>query len=349
MKKSLLALAVLGSFSGLASAQSSVTLFGIVDVNARYIKNGGLDRYLVGTDGNASSRLGVRGVEDLGGGLKAGFWLESQVNPDMGTSNQPDTGVTAAFNTTGRFWHRRATVSLIGGFGEVRLGRDQTPTWTAFADFDVFGTVGVGDAGRTFTLPGTVVVDTRVRTDNAVSYFLPALGGLYGQLTVVPGEGTLGKKYMGGRVGYLAGPLNVTGAYGQTEATTAEDYKVAVVSGSYDFGGFKLLASYMQTKLDLPASIKDTHLTVGGSVKVGAGTIKASYSRTDGKESIATRDANQFAVGYVHDLSKRTAVYGTAAHIKNKGSANFTVQGGGPALAAGGKSSGLDLGIRHSF
>ena len=73
MKKSLLALAVLGAFAGAASAQSSVTLFGIVDVNARYVKTGDVKIKSLGTDGINSSRLGFRGVEDLGGGLKAGF------------------------------------------------------------------------------------------------------------------------------------------------------------------------------------------------------------------------------------------------------------------------------------
>ena len=78
MKKSLLALAVLGAFAGVASAQSSVTLFGIVDVNAKYVKNDGSSRRVsLSTDGINSSRLGFRGVEDLGGGLKASFVLES--------------------------------------------------------------------------------------------------------------------------------------------------------------------------------------------------------------------------------------------------------------------------------
>src|SRR5690349_21044336 len=117
MKKSLLALAVLGAFAGVASAQSSVTLFGIVDVNLRYVKNGD-DRAQkqLGTDGINSSRLGFRGVEDLGGGLKAGFWIEGAISPDVGTSG-------------GQTWQRRSTVSLLGNFGEVRLGRDYTPTF----------------------------------------------------------------------------------------------------------------------------------------------------------------------------------------------------------------------------
>ncbi|HWH83426.1 MAG TPA: porin, partial [Burkholderiaceae bacterium] len=111
MKKSLLALAVLGAFAGVASAQSSVTLYGTLDVNGRYVKADGQSRSLTqSTDGINSSQLGFRGIEDLGGGLKAGFVLLAGVNPDSGTTNS-------------KFFNRRSTVSLMGGFGEVRLGR----------------------------------------------------------------------------------------------------------------------------------------------------------------------------------------------------------------------------------
>ena len=101
MKRILTVLALNGAASSGASAQSSVTLFGVVDVGVRQVDNGGVRQSQLSTDGLSSSRLGFRGVEDLGGGLKAGFWLESQVNADTGTTN------------ASRFWHRRSTVSLI--------------------------------------------------------------------------------------------------------------------------------------------------------------------------------------------------------------------------------------------
>ena len=130
MKKSLLALAVLGAFAGVASAQSSVTLFGTVDLNARYVKNdGSIKRVSLSQDGINSSQLGFRGVEDLGGGLKASFILLAGVNADTGTTNT-------------KFFNRRATVSLLGGFGEVRLGRDYTPTFWNNTIFDAFGKIG---------------------------------------------------------------------------------------------------------------------------------------------------------------------------------------------------------------
>ena len=122
MKKSLLALAVLGAFAGVASAQSSVTLQGTIDVNARYVKNDGVDRRLsMGNNGINAGQLVFSGNEDLGGGLVASFQLNSGISADSGNSSAEDG--------SGKFFNRRSTVSLSGGFGEVRLGRDYTPTY----------------------------------------------------------------------------------------------------------------------------------------------------------------------------------------------------------------------------
>lgn len=342
MKKSLIALAVLGTCSGMAAAQSSVTLFGIADVGVQYVKNDDAKQFRLASGGNATSRFGVRGVEDLGGGLKAGFWLESHVNFDDGS-----------INSSGKFWHRRSTASLMGGFGEIRLGRDLLPTWTALYDYDPFGTVGVGDRGRMFAVLGDVA--TKNRGDNVVSYLTPStLGGLYGQLSLGAGEGTLGNKYIGGRIGYKAGPIDITGAYGTTEATPDDDYKLAIVSGSYDFGFAKFSLTYQQTEL---ADAKDKLAGVGVWVPVGAGVIKAAYTKINGNGTNQHGDADQLALGYQHNLSKRTALYTTVAYIKNKDGANignYSVAGltdgnGNIAMTPGEKSMGFDLGIRHSF
>src|SRR4051794_28128398 len=115
--KKIATLAVFAAVSASASAQSNVTLFGVLDVNARYVKNDDLKLKSLAGNGLNTSRLGVRGTEDLGDGLKAGFWLETGLNVDTGTQSDST-----------RFWNRRATVSLLGNFGEVRLGRDFTPT-----------------------------------------------------------------------------------------------------------------------------------------------------------------------------------------------------------------------------
>ena len=128
MKKSLLALAVLGAYAGVASAQSSVTLYGTVDLNGRYVKqdvtSGESKRWSLGRDGINSSQLGFRGIEDLGGGLKAGFLLLSSVGADSG-----DIGAGQSATGSGKFWTRRATVSLFSNAGELRLGADRIRNW----------------------------------------------------------------------------------------------------------------------------------------------------------------------------------------------------------------------------
>ena len=209
MKKSLLALAALGTVPGAASAQSSLTLYGGVDNEER-----GTIRSL-SPAGLASSRIGLRGVEDLGAGLSAGFWLENQFNPDTGSL--PDAS---------RFFGRRATVSLLGRFGGVRLGRDYTPTFWNATLFDPFGFVSVGSFSNVLAGSATPGAPnnplgsgalTFSRADNSVGDLLPSgLGGLYGQALVAAGEGNDNNRYRGARIGCASGPLDVAAAHGRT-------------------------------------------------------------------------------------------------------------------------------------
>jgi predicted porin len=359
MKKSHFALAALTAFAGAASAQSSVTLFGVMDVNVREISNTDSQSTL-STDGNASSRLGFRGVEDLGGGLRAGFWLEAGVNPDTGTSNS-------------KFWNRRSTVSLIGNFGEVRLGRDYTPIFWNWTSFDPFGTNGVGAASNLGLEGGRAVggsgsYGTLVRADNTVGYFLPSnLGGLYGQFMVAAGEGCnynatgtaivgCGNKHYGGRLGYSAGAFNVAAAYGKTQVTPDDDGDSFNIAGSWDFGFMKLSGYYGEVDL---LNVTQSNYFVGITAPVGPVTLKASYGHVDDifLTQVTNASADQFAIGAVYDLSKRTALYGHYSRISNDNSA-FRVAGSlgptgatasGPNLNKGDSSSGFEVGVRHSF
>jgi len=143
MKKSLIALAVLAA-SGASFAQSTVTLFGGADLNYRSVTSGTNKFQGMAQDGIYSSRFGVMGTEDLGGGLKAGFHFEGGMNPD--------TGTPGGFN-----FARKSTVGVMGGFGEVRMGRDYTPLFTVHGLADPFGTNGVGSAGNMmFSTVGSV-------------------------------------------------------------------------------------------------------------------------------------------------------------------------------------------------
>lgn len=339
MKKSLLALAALTAFTGVASAQSSVTLFGIVDVNARNVKNGNAGSLkTLSTDGQASSRLGFRGIEDLGGGLRAIFWIEGATAPDTGG--------------TGQTWQRRSTVALAGGFGELRAGRDYTPTFGGFAAFDPFGYVGVATPAN--VRAGHTVgsgITTTVRANNTVSYFLPAMGGLYGQVQVAAGEGVAGNKYTGGRLGYAAGPINVSGSWGKTDKTGAmvDDHTVLNFGASFNAGFATFQGVYEKSEY---STANQKLLTLSTIIPMGAGVIKAQYTKASA--SANTFAAKQLGLGYVYSLSKRTSLYTNYGSIKNAGNATvggvFTSSGAGPTgMARGQKSTGYEFGVRHDF
>jgi predicted porin len=353
MKKSLLALAALTAFAGAAYAQSSVTLFGIMDVNARRIDNANAGTIKsLSTDGASSSRLGFRGVEDLGGGLRAEFWLEGAFGADTGCGG-PSLGPAACAAST---WQRKATVGLKGKFGEVRMGRDYTPTFLNVLAYEPWGYVGVASMANARLGGGFSPSTTTVRANNSISYFLPAAGGLFGQVMVAAGEGATGNKYIGAQLGYAAGPIRASGAFGKTykTGTMFSDLKNISFGGSYNLGFMTIMGVYEKSDYQVSTSVKNEQkmATVGVNVPIGAGTLKASYAKFGGSND-RFRDT-QFGLGYQYDLSKRTTVYGHLGRIANEGSttggATFTASGSGPAGIQGGKTStGLEFGVRHSF
>ncbi len=365
MKKSLLALAVLGAFAGVASAQSSVTLFGVVDLGARYVDNGGGKQYQLAQDGLSSSRLGFRGTEDLGGGLAASFWLEGALSADTGT--QGVTSINGGTNNAAATFTRRATVSLAGGWGEVRLGRDYTATFWNSTIFDPFGTNGVGSAGNLAfvmaTTPQGGSYGTLVRTNNIIGYFLPSgiAGGLYGQIQVAAGENVSGQKYIGGRLGYAAGPFNVAGAWGRTQVLVSPDQNGTSwnLGGSWNFGFMALSGYYGRLEI---SDLAQNNWFIGATAPFGLWTVKASYGEVDRSgnnvNGVPTpnfdgQKADQFAIGAVYDLSKRTALYSTYSYLHNKGDARF-ITAPLQNIAAGGaqanaNSTGFEIGLKHSF
>lgn len=346
MKKSLLALAALTAFAGVASAQSSVTLFGIVDAAARNVKNGSAGSLNTLSSGGASTgRLGFRGIEDLGGGLRAGFWLEGQVDSDTGG--------------TGYNFQRRATVSLIGGFGELRLGRDFTPTYLNYGDYEVFGYVGVASSASVRgSFLGQTSMATGVRTNNQIIYILPAMGGLYGQINLGAGEGT-GDKYTGGRLGYAAGPFKVGAAYGKTENGT-NDLESTSFGASFNMGFATVYGVY--EKSEHSNGTDQDLMTFSISAPMGKGKLLAQYTKASGSGPASRPDqydATMFGLGYQYSLSKRTTLYTNYGSINNGGSgtsatvgtgATYTTTGSGPAgMKRGETSTGYEFGIRHSF
>jgi predicted porin len=362
MKKSLIALAVLASAAGAASAQSSVTLFGIVDAAVQRVSNSGGASVTRLTQGAYnSSRLGFRGVEDLGGGNSASFWLEAGLNNDSGQGqntnlNNQSTGASGGGGLT---FNRRSTVSLAGGWGELRLGRDYTPQFWNLTVFDPFGTVGVG----TNQLLNSNSIPTAVRASNSIGYFLPAnIGGIYGQVQYYMGENANnvankddGTGY-GLRLGWANGPFDVALATSKTKYL-AGDAEQSNLAGSWNAGFAKIEAMYAWDKAvglgGAPTAagvVKGRGWLVGGLVPVGAGEVRLAYEQYKVDTAGADPKATKLALGYVHNLSKRTAIYVTAARVSNKnGSAISVFPGvvGNPAVDQ--NSTGYDLGIRHSF
>lgn len=361
MKKNLIALAILGAFAGAALAQSNVTLYGVVDVNIRGVNNSGTGgtRSSLGDDGINSARFGVRGVEQLGGGWSAGFTLEMDVNPDTGTVN-----ATKVFS-------RQATVSLLGPIGEIRLGRHYTPTgWNTF-EFDPWSVIGVGGSSAIARYAsGPAAQPTYYRADNAVHYYLPPnMGGIYGQATYAFGEGTPNGRYAGARLGYGAGPINVAAAYGvqdlQATGGTDGEYTIKSLGVSYRISIVRLLGSYELGKLTTnfgPLAAfagEERRWLVGTIVTVGSGEIRASYADSNGRDSTApllaqrttfnNADATLMTLGYIHNLSRRTAVYAAVARIDNDGTGTFSIPGGAAGITPGGTSNGYMVGVRHLF
>jgi predicted porin len=371
MKKSLLALAVLGAFAGVASAQSSVTLYGTVDLNGKYVKNDGSSKRLsLSQDGINSSQLGFRGVEDLGGGLKAGFNLLAGVNADTGTTNA-------------KFFNRRSTVSLFSNGGELRLGRDYTPTFWNNTIFDAFGTNGLGDSSHVLQL----ATNTFVRADNSIGYFLPPnLGGFYGQAMVAAGEGAtpvpgvattapVGAsgapsgsplngtgnpgRYIGVRAGFAAGPFDVAASFASQKFAfntglnrSGDSQKTYNIGGSYDLGFLKVMGYFDHDTAGLG---KENRGSISTVIPFGQSEVHLGYSRSKLTNEVGAGFKNsiwQAAATYQYNLSKRTAMYGTVSVLNNGDFSAASVAGGTAIKAAptvGGDSKGFELGIRHFF
>ena len=362
MKKSLLALAVLAA-SGAAMAQSSVTLYGVADAGVTYV-NGGQNWSGVTSGNNLTSRIGFRGVEDLGGGLKANFRLEAGLNLDNGDGASSYAGAKAG---DGLAFKRQSTVGLEGGFGEVRLGRELTAAYNATARYDVFGSVGIGqsrlwaDGGVLDTGAYDKARTTNQRVSNAVTYVSPNFSGFKAAVNYGFGEvagANSDRQYLGAGVTYDNGPLSLgLGLERLNKDTATNSGKISVWSlgGSYDLGVAKILAGYRDSKGErgTAGDDKTKGYMLAVTAPVGPGLVRASFNRYEYTAAGAAKlKADQFAVGYVYGLSKRTSVYGTYAYLNNKdyNGQNAVI----PSLGAGtlkdsGKQQGFQVGVSHSF
>jgi predicted porin len=354
MKKTLVALAALAAV-GTASAQSTVTLYGIADAwlgstKTETLTGGkltGVRQNLLNSGGYNGSRFGFRGTEDLGGGLKANFVLEQGFNVDTGTPG-----------VVGLQFNRQAYVGFGGGFGEVRLGRQLTAYDTLRVatnhSFDTAFTVTSSVWGNKFTQTGQTgtptsqtingIADYTSRVDNQITYISPNFSGFSGALTYGLGEDktatTSAKDKMALHLKYAAGPLLVGVAYQKEEQSNTVDRTYTLLAGSYDFGMAKVTAGFNRAKEDNKGKDNEYQLGVDFPVAPNA-RIALGYAYAKKKDTAGNSlgKADGYSLTGYYDLSKRTRLYAGLNSFQHKDKNGIKEV----------KGNLYAIGVRHSF
>jgi predicted porin len=333
MKKSLLALAVLGAFAGAAQAQSAVTIYGSFDGGVRYLTdvNAACDnRLTMGSNGTYNSnRIGFRGVEDLGGGMNAHFNLETGFN----------TGTGALDNLTSTLFNRTASVGLGGAWGNLDFGHQYTNAFRVIATYDPF-------RYQFPAIASAVGATAGVRYDNDIQYY-----GSFGPVTVraeyalgeTAGDNTTNSKASVGAI-YNDGNLTVAGAYTKRDVATQDNNHYTIGAG-YKFGPARITAGYVEEKQDVVAALETkTRWAWGGVNYAITPTIELTYAYYQTKRSgaaavVGKKDLHMVAATY--DLSKRTRLYAGFDYAKLEDSLRVA--------APQDKQTGLSVGVNHWF
>jgi predicted porin len=368
MQKKIIALAIAGLVSGAAYAQTNVTIYGVADIGYNYARSddnkfsGIQDGGNVGLQG---SRIGFRGEEALGNGLKAVFTYEFGVNIDEGEG----TG----FRNT-----RQAFVGLAGGFGTVTFGRQYSPSGGGYlGPTSSNGITSVNISNYHIQQFRTLQTGNGSRWNNSVAYDSPNWSGF--QLRAIYSFGdnvrdsfsdsSTDNARFGLGVKYANGPLYLTAIYqavldDSTSRRPVIGYgsnKAWAIGGSYDFSVVKLFANYIREKDDywVVGGFKKTYWSLGVSAPVSAvGTVKAEYGRF--KTNLRETRSHGVSVGYEHAMSKRTTLYTYLARLSNQdniGGVGFASGLNGAAINRGNATVGQDgenqtgfaVGINHKF
>lgn len=351
MKKSLLALALLTAYAGATYAQSSVTIYGIIDQSVAKGNGGtaGGTAAALGTseawqvrDGGPGSRLGFRGNEDLGGGLSAQFLLEHRFTPDTGS---PNTGTSAAASSA--FWFGGSYVQLTSAAaGSVYMGRWYAPIFWISLKTDPFGYGGVAQVGSlslaNYSTPSSV--GPGVRTTNTAGYKTPNIGGFTANVAVGLGEGGTAGRDTGFNAEYTAGPLYAGIAFDKvsagtptfTSATGAVDGNSVTIAGlAYNFGVIRPMASFAKSKTRTGSVVDSKAYSLGFTAPIGVAVLKGHFTqRTTEVPSAAEVKLRKIGLGVDYFLSKRTKVYLDGAQIRETNLTN---------------NSAFALGVRHDF
>lgn len=348
-KKNLVAVAALMAVAGAAQAQSSVKLYGYVDAAVGSFEGAhaeGTKARLTKVDSGKmmTSFIGFSGSEDLGGGLKAEFVLESFLANDTGEAGGANTA-----NKAGGFWSRGSWVGLSGGFGRVALGQYDNPLFTAGYTYNPFGSsMAFSPTMRHYYgLHGAASAIASVGFDtgfvNSVTYETPNMGGFMATAQYSPKESSAaGDKNSWSVAGnYTAGPLSAQVTYvrgGISGTAYTADEKVWSVGASYDFGMAKAFIQYTDVNdktTSAPAEQDDSIYQLGVSIPVTEKTsVMASFGQLKREVGATTTKDRVFSLGYDYALSKRTGVYGV---FTNNTQTNLK---SGQTYA---------VGVRHSF
>ena len=317
MKKSLIALAVLG-LSSAAMAQSSVTLYGVADAGVGKVKSATNDgsnktEFLSGSlMNNGNSRIGVRGIEDLGSGLKVGFNFESGLDLD-------DGGIV-----NGTMWGRQANMWLGGNWGTFKLGRQYTVSNLVENTFDLTGAANYSVIANTYNYGTHLGIGARA--PSAFSYVTPTFGGLTAGVAYVTKKDVLA---YAGADSYVwdAGLMYNNGPIAAgVSANKLQGSKTAYqAGGSFKFGSFAVAGSYSQMT---SGDAYRRGFGLGASANFGAFTLTGDITR-DTKNEITGKKRTNGDVELKYALSKRTFVYGS--YLRYDGDNNY------------------GLGIRHNF
>ena len=320
---------------GMAHAQSTVQVYGLLDMGVGSFRDSGGGRSDQVTSGKlTTSYLGFKGSEDLGGGLLAFFAIESHLRLDTGEFGR---------NATDPFFSRNAFVGLKTGVGSFSLGRVNTPLWIAALGSNPFGSsTGYSPILRSLYGPTGKTGGDAV-WNNSLVYQSPVIGGFSTMLQHQLKEAAQGGN-TGGHLLFNSGALSLTAAAQQVEVPyTRGKETTALLGGSYDFGPAKLFAQYARVREGATASAtaalatantRDKIYQVGASVKAGAtGAVLVSFAQAK-TEGAQAGKREFFSLGYDYRLSRRTDIYAVAMTDKFN------------ALSRG---NSVGVGIRHVF
>ncbi len=335
MKKSIAILAVL-SVSGAAMAQSSVTIYGILDAAVARVDDGTVKNMKVESGLLYTNRFGFKGSEDLGGGLKANFVLEQGFSVDNGASLSDSQDSQTKLN---QMFSRNSYVGLSGGFGDVRLGK----VWSAFDEMKGASNA-VWDSGlspNSGVFYGGAIGGYTYNPRNSVIYFTPNLSGFTGAASYSLGENKTATVSAGKvaalNLKYTAGPLYV-GLGHQSERTSGavSTKKFNMLNATYDFGVAMLQASVGRQSQD---DLRTRDWTLGATVPVSSQlALSGGFARSTDNTAAGNSERKGISLAALYALSKRTSLY--AAYHGTKTS--------NPALASV-DTSIFALGVAHTF